>query len=434
MEREKDVLTNSEDMTKSSHHRSHHHYSHHNRHKKHFSANKEKTKEFFKKHRSGLVNAASCMVSVVLLIILALNFNNISTFDKKQGLDVTDSTIKIETSIYGEEVCLADKTLIDFMKPNSVLEAETVFNYFNNGKRSAVYPWSFTYDVYGLPNGVKVQGAELNISENKDFAQNQTHILDLDSTNVNVYNLKTGVKYYYKLNLALSNGCNISTIGEFDVAKTPRIMKIDGAINTRDIGGYDVAENKRIRQGLLYRGTEIDGAVKEEYCLTTEGKKEMLSVLNIRYDMDLRAPTDNKNGFNALGDDIAHKYYNAPMYNGVFSEKNKDIVKSIFKDLAKKENYPMYLHCTYGRDRTGTVVYLLGGLLGMSDADLTKEYELSAFCEIGINREDFSSFVNQINMLDGATTQEKIEKWLLSIGVTHEEISCIKEIFLADKN
>ncbi len=42
---------------------------------------------------------------------------------------------------------------------------------------------------------------------------------------------------------------------------------------------------------------------------------------------------------------------------------------------------------------------------------------------------DFSSFVNQINMLDGATTQEKIEKWLLSIGVTHEEISCIKEIF-----
>ena len=79
-------------------------------------------------------------------------------------------------------------------------------------------------------------------------------------------------------------------------------------------------------------------------------------------------------------------------------------------------------------------MYLLGALLGMSDTDLTKEYELSAFSEIGINREDFSDFVNQLDKLEGSTTQEKVEKWLISIGVTSEEISSIKEIFLEDKN
>ncbi len=45
--------------------------------------------------------------------------------------------------------------------------------------------------------------------------------------------------------------------------------------------------------------------------------------------------------------------------------------------MADRENYPIYLHCTYGNDRTGTICYLLEALLGVRDEDLLKEYRLS---------------------------------------------------------
>ena len=92
----------------------------------------------------------------------------------------------------------------------------------------------------------------------------------------------------------------------------------------------------------------------------------------------------------------------------------------------------MYLHCTYGVDRTGTVCYLLEALLGVSDADLRKDYELSAFKDSYINSEEFAVFVARVKMLDGDTTQEKVEGYLLSIGVTAEEIANIREIFLGE--
>ena len=42
----------------------------------------------------------------------------------------------------------------------------------------------------------------------------------------------------------------------------------------------------------------------------------------------------------------------------------------------------------------------------------------------------FTSFVEQINTMKGNTVKEKVEGYLLSIGVTSEEIANIREIFL----
>jgi hypothetical protein len=88
------------------------------------------------------------------------------------------------------------------------------------------------------------------------------------------------------------------------------------------------------------------------------------------------------------------------------------------------------MHCTYGQDRTGTICYLLEALLGVSDADLRKEYELSTFAHGSVALEDFVVFTTRISMLEGDTTQERVENYLLSIGVTAEEIASVRNIFL----
>ena len=101
--------------------------------------------------------------------------------------------------------------------------------------------------------------------------------------------------------------------------------------------------------------------------------------------------------------------------------------------LANKNNYPVYMHCTYGRDRTGTICYLLEGLLGISQEDAAKEYALTAFSGLSIDKNSFSKFQNAVDGLKGASFQEKVEGYLLSVGVTPAEINSIRNIFLENE-
>ena len=105
-------------------------------------------------------------------------------------------------------------------------------------------------------------------------------------------------------------------------------------------------------------------------------------------------------------------------------------MKNIFADLANESNYPVYMHCTHGLDRTGTVCYILGAILGMSDEDLMREYQLSSLYHNNLwALNDMYDFVEELATYPGYTTQEKAQNYLLSIGVTQYEIDSIKDIF-----
>ena len=47
------------------------------------------------------------------------------------------------------------------------------------------------------------------------------------------------------------------------------------------------------------------------------------------------------------------------------------------QDIVAGEN--IYFHCRIGTDRTGTLAYILEGLLGVSDEEKLQDYELSFF-------------------------------------------------------
>ena len=230
------------------------------------------------------------------------------------------------------------------------------------------------------------------------------------------------------MSITLSNDAVITTDGNFTTVDSPRILTIEGAKNVRDIGGWETASGKPIKYGLLYRGTELDGA--NAYQLTEEGRRDMLSVLGIKFDMDLRGASEIKGG--ALGENVFHKGYGAGEYSMVFDPIFAERVREAFVDLANKDNYPIYMHCIYGRDRTGTICYLLEALLGVSDEDLLKDYELSAFTDGFIRTDEFTEFIAGFEAFKGNTTQERVENYLLSVGVTEEEIANIREIFLGE--
>ena len=413
------------------HHHGKHKHHRHRHHKRPQSKKKNAFLRFWKKNRSVVINILSCTVSVILLLLLALNLDAQKKEDiEGHYIDLTSSTVRIETSIYSQKLPLVNEAILRYMDPDNTQSANAVYKAHNGYKfplneGEAV---SFLYQVTGLPSGVEVQSAVLELSEYEDYRNPQIYHLNLADSALELDMLKTGTKYYYRVRLTLDNANTIGTTGSFETEASPRILSIDGIVNVRDLGGWQVSDGRTVKQGLLYRGSELDGAVQPEYTLTELGYQQMTQGLGIRFDMDLRTPSENQKKTDALGDAVTHKYYGVSMYAAILDDKEQ--LRQLFSDLAVPENYPVYVHCTYGRDRTGTVCYLLEALLGVSDSDLEKDYSLSAFTDSYVNLPEFNTLTERVNLLSGNTTQEKVEGYLLSIGVTQEQINSIREILL----
>ena len=115
--------------------------------------------------------------------------------------------------------------------------------------------------------------------------------------------------------------------------------------------------------------------------------------------------------------------------------KDKEICKKIFSVLADTSNYPVYVHCWGGADRTGTVVFLLSAILGVKAEDLFLDYEITSLSSWGERSSDSEQFRSLLSSLDEYGTaddpiNDKCEKFILSTGITEQQIDNIRKIFL----
>lgn len=441
-----DESNNNESVTV---HRSHSHHSHSSRHHSHSHRHKssrknrnkrEKAKRFWKRYKYIIINVISGVLLFVSIILLGImsdkmhNYNNSDSLVKNtEDTLETQNSIILEVPVFDEEIVIVSPAVTKYMSSDSGVSAVSIYNdYKALGRLDKGTSVNIGYSVNGIPKGYSVRSAEIIVSESKKFESSLVFPVNGEETSVDIFNLKTGTQYYYKIVLSLSNGTKSSVEGSFKTAESPRFLNIDGVCNLRDIGGYKTFSGKKIRQGLLYRSAELDGASDSQYTISSDGISTMIDSLGIKTDMDLRFDSENSVGKNILGAGVRHKYYGMAMYSDVFTDNGKAVIKKIFIDLANRDNYPVILHCAHGMDRTGTVCYLLEALLGMSEEDMMKEYQLSALYHgslWGLNQ--FNEFIGMLKSYSGATINEKAETYLLSAGVTEEEIKSIKDIFLS---
>jgi hypothetical protein len=123
-------------------------------------------------------------------------------------------------------------------------------------------------------------------------------------------------------------------------------------------------------------------------------------------------------------------------YTGAFSYQEE--MRQAIALCAKEEIYPIYVHCSAGRDRTGTMLFILGALLGVEEDALYADYELTYLSvntyEPGVltGHESFLKFKGMFDECGGTTLQEKAENYCKLIGVTEEEIQAIRSILLEE--
>lgn len=56
----------------------------------------------------------------------------------------------------------------------------------------------------------------------------------------------------------------------------------------------------------------------------------------------------------------------------LYADSIKQIIRLLYNGQA------VYIHCMVGADRTGTLAFLLEALLGVSESDLSKDFELTS--------------------------------------------------------
>ena len=205
----------------------------------------------------------------------------------------------------------------------------------------------------------------------------------------------------------------------------------DGIPNGRDIGAIKALrtmDGRDVRSGLLIRGCELENA---NYYFPEDilevGIERLKNEFHVKFDMDLRAPYAV--GKDLLGEGVTHKIYNMVLYDQVFTDAGKAKVREVFTDLANPDNYPMYLHCTHGIDRTGTVCFLLEMALGIPYDMLWKEYMYSVGAHDGSILKVWNGVMDNY---PGGDSREKAIAFLKDCGVTQAQIDALYQIYLED--
>lgn len=215
-----------------------------------------------------------------------------------------------------------------------------------------------------------------------------------------------------------------------------RMIYLNGARNCRDMGGWKCAGGN-IKYGKVYRSGELQsnaGAlVSGNDVWRLREQCGILCELDFRgsSETDGGTPLDPSDDYNTsiLGDDI--EYIRIPLnYYDVALTTQATATVSVLRVIFEraKNDKPIIFHCQAGADRTGTVAFLIGALLGMSQSDLDKDYELTALSGFGAQtrtrlNESYLQLINYVKSLSGDTYEEKIIGWAMDHGITGEEIN-----------
>lgn len=199
-----------------------------------------------------------------------------------------------------------------------------------------------------------------SVSVIQNYASTTIQDQDCPKAYNGVYNLTPGV----------DNTIGNDTVRRVDNA--PRMIKLDNVWNVRDCGGWS-ADGGTVHYGKLFRGSRLNNASTADL---TE-----LAAVGIKLDLDIR-DSGNASGSTPIP---GASYTNVALTNAYAQMIQNEAtaaanaVKTAMQSIVNGN--PVYIHCASGADRTGCICAMLEAVLGMSDADIDRDFELTCFAD-----------------------------------------------------
>ena len=197
-------------------------------------------------------------------------------------------------------------------------------------------------------------------------------------------------------------------------------------VNTRDLGGW-ACDGGKVKYGMLVRGGEPNEVDKDL----------MVNQVGIRTELQLLPKSEARHTYSAWGID----FYANPEENSYvnYSLSHTSLWKfylQVVFDSVSHSN-PLYFHCGIGADRTGTIAVMLEALLGVSQSDIDKDYELTNFFAVSPtyprrrNVDMYKNYINQIKnfpLVGGLadTFANHAISFAVSLGFTADEINAYR--------
>ena len=271
----------------------------------------------------------------------------------------------------------------------------------------------------------------------QDGTWSRDYTLPAGTVSLDVTNLVPGTLYTYVVTdsrqAVVAKG-SLATKGSLH-----QIYFTKNVRNARDLGGRITLDGKKVKYRMLYRGGSVSSSKMD-----SDGRNEALAQ-GIKAELDLRESEDVPSR-SYFGSNIA---FCAPGFDKGYRTMLRDRaegVKQSFEFVVKclREDKPVYFHCAAGRDRTGTMALVLSGVLGVSESDMSKDFELTYF-----SPEEYSMYNGSYQhkrTTDGSfkaaveyiwnegsgndTFAQRTEKYLLRIGVKQQDIDDFRSLML----
>jgi protein-tyrosine phosphatase len=242
-----------------------------------------------------------------------------------------------------------------------------------------------------------------------------------------------------------------------------RHYPFEGCFNFRDIGGYPNQEGKRVRSGLYFRAGRQDRMTQKDL--------DKLRELSIATQIDLRRPDETleqgrgpleqmganyeniavipEGGTDTLSRLVGDTGISGKRYLGYLEFGPKSWLR-MFEIFSDKNQLPIVLHCTAGKDRTGVSTAFLLSVLGVNREWIEADYiltnldthrqadfiESSGGYPAGIDRDAMISAAGvpedaMRDFLDGVEAKwGSAVGYLREIGVTSSQMDAVRQNFL----
>ncbi|KAJ6593167.1 protein-tyrosine phosphatase-like protein [Mycena capillaripes] len=187
-------------------------------------------------------------------------------------------------------------------------------------------------------------------------------------------------------------------MSSLSILSSPPFVVVEGVINVRTIGGYKTDPSHIVNPKLVFRSGEISS-------ITETGKEQFLAlgirrVFDLRTNLEInsyktaspeipgvefvRAPVGKEDPWEADSMKSRIKHYQENESEAFVKaaqetlEIGAAVFEGIFRHFLERPGEPCLFHCTAGKDRTGLIAALILMLLGVDDADITKDYALTS--------------------------------------------------------
>src|SRR4051794_27718287 len=255
------------------------------------------------------------------------------------------------------------------------------------------------------------------------------------------------------------------------VVAAERLVKLEGTLNFRDLGGYIAEDGRRVRWGRLFRSDGLHGL--------TDADHELLAAIGLRTIYDLRWPSERERqpsrlpaggvvvhhlavGEDPQGDDLIEQVFAggieeipmeqlAEIYDQLL-DQGAGTFATLLTHLCDRDALPAVFHCSAGKDRTGLSAALLLRLLGVPEDVVLDDYELSTtyrtehrvaalrprFEQAGLDIERFRAYLSAPRpVLAAALARVEsgyggVEEYLRRGGMKPGTTSLLRELLLED--